>query len=235
MSIPIYKRIQQFIRGKIDSGEWASDALIPTEAELSRLFACSRISVTTALRELVKDGVIYRIQGKGTYVSPREAANSPYENSALMNSTLSIEDLSVPGEHKTVSVSTQPLGEEVAAALRLAPGTPAIAIDRLKYSGGKPIFVERVYLPRHLFAPVLEQHLEDAHLSQAAESCGITLGKSVVSSEPALCPADVAALLGLPDGAPVLRFSIEVHDAQERPVAYYLVFAEGKQRKVMVL
>ena len=235
MSIPIYKRIQQFILSRINSGQWAADTLIPTEAELSRLFACSRISVTTALRELVKDGVIYRIQGKGTYVSPRNETASPYDNSSLMNSTLSIEDISVPGTHRTVSVRTEPLSEETAAVLRLPPGSPAIAIDRLKYSGDRPIFVERVYLPQHLFGPVLEQHLEDEHLSKVAEQCGITLGKSVVSSEPALCPADVAKLLGLPEGSPVLRFSIEVHDTQERPIAYYFVYAEGKQRKVMML
>ncbi len=235
MSIPIYKRIQQFIVSKIESGEWAPDALIPTETELSALFACSRISVTTALRELVKDGVIYRIQGKGTYVAPREAAPSPYDNASLMNAMLSIDDITVPGTHKTVSVRTEAPAPEVAGPLRLPSASPVITIDRIKYTGSRPALVERVFLPQHLFAPALTQHLEDEHLSKLAEACGIELGKSIVSSQPVICEKDIARLLGLPEGTPVLRFSIEVHDTQDRPVAYYLVTTEGKQRKVMTL
>lgn len=67
MGVPLYLRIQQYVREKISSGEWPADQLIPSEAELSRQFGCSRITVTNALRELAKEGLIYRIQGKGTF------------------------------------------------------------------------------------------------------------------------------------------------------------------------
>ena len=89
MGIPKYLRIQQYIRAKIESGEWREGTLIPTEAALSAQFGCSRITITTALRELVKDNVIYRVQGKGTYVSAQKKSDNPYISNPFFQKVLS--------------------------------------------------------------------------------------------------------------------------------------------------
>ena len=232
MGIPIYMRIQQYITAKIRSGEWPEGSLLPTEAELSKQFGCSRITVTTALRELVKDGVIYRIQGKGTYVSPKSTPRSLFGKSGLVQLGTTLEDLTIPGEHKCVGVQVTVPPEEVSRLLHLGPDQRTIIIDRVKYVDGVAFGLERMFLPELLYAPVLENHLEDQHFDAFSPACGITPGKSFLSSEPVLCDSQVGRLLNIAEGVPILRFCIEMQDIQGHPVACEFVFIEGKQGRM---
>ncbi len=234
MGIPIYMQIQQYIKEQISSGEWIPGFLIPPESELSKQFGCSRITVTTALRELVKDGVIFRIQGKGTYVSQRSSPENIYQESGLAQVSITLDALSIPGEHKCLSCKTERPSVEVAEILRLGPEQQVIAIERMKYVEGTPFSAERMYLPRLLFLPVLENHLEDQHFDKISAVCGVTTGKSYVSSEPVLCDDGVGEMLGIPAGTPILRFCIEIYDTQERPVTCEMVYTPGRQHKIQL-
>lgn len=232
MGIPLYMRIQEYITAKIKSGAWTEGSLLPTEAELSRQFGCSRITVTTALRELVKDGVIYRIQGKGTYVSPRSTPRSLFGRSGLVQLGTTLEDLTIPGEHRCIGTRITTPPEEVASLLRLDPDQQVIILDRVKYVDGAAFGLERMFLPELFYAPVLEKHLENQHFDTFSPACGITPGKSFLSSEPVLCDAQVGEILKLEEGTPILRFCIELQDIQGHPVACEYVFTEGKQERM---
>ena len=232
MGIPIYMRIQQYITAKIRSGEWAEDSLLPTEVELSKQFGCSRITVTTALRELAKDGAIYRIQGKGTFVSRRNTSRNVYRTSGLSHFGTKLEDLTIPGEHKCVGIYVSSPTEEVSNLLRLGPEQRVITIDRIKYVEGTPFALEKLYLPELLYAPVIEKHLETQHFDELSVACGVTPGKSFISSEPVLCDAQIGQFLNISEGTPILRFCIELQDMQGNPVACEFVFVDGKQERV---
>ncbi|WP_037290957.1 GntR family transcriptional regulator [Saccharibacillus sacchari] len=65
---PLYLRIRNHFKDRIASRELTEDEKIPTEKELMRQFGVSRITVVNALTELAKEGWIYRIPGRGTYV-----------------------------------------------------------------------------------------------------------------------------------------------------------------------
>lgn len=234
MGVPIYMRIQQYIKAKISSGEWEQGCLIPTEAELSREFGCSRITVTTALRELVKDGIIYRIQGKGTYVSEQPASRNLYEKAHMVQTELSLEAMSIPGEHRCEEVRVEHPSKEVAEILHLEPEQKVIVIVRLKYVEEAPFSVEMVYLPELQYLPVLENHMEEENFSKISEACGIKVGKSFISSEPVLCPPDVGELLKIPAGAPILNFQIEIYDTREKPTACEILYTRGKSGKVQL-
>lgn len=67
--IPLYKQIQQYFLDNIQEGRWKPDEKIPSENELSEQFNVSRITVKKALDDLVDSGIIYRIQGKGSFLS----------------------------------------------------------------------------------------------------------------------------------------------------------------------
>ncbi len=66
---PIYQQLKEIIKGKIERGEFAPGARIPTEYELCDQFAISRAPVRQALAELVNEGFLYRQQGSGTFVN----------------------------------------------------------------------------------------------------------------------------------------------------------------------
>lgn len=66
---PLYMQVQRFILNQIKQGELQPHERIPTEKELMEQFQVSRITVVNALASLVKEGMIYRVPGRGSFVA----------------------------------------------------------------------------------------------------------------------------------------------------------------------
>lgn len=66
---PLYMKIQDHFKEQILKGELKENDKIPSEKELMEQFDVSRITVANALIQLAKDGWIYRIPGRGSFVS----------------------------------------------------------------------------------------------------------------------------------------------------------------------
>ena len=227
MGVPVYVKIQQYIRSKISSGEWAENMQIPTDAEFSKQFRCSRITVTTALRELVQDGIVYRVQGKGTFVSKQANARQLYKNSGLAGLAVSLDAMSIPGEHRCIGCRVEQPADEVMQKLGLHSGQPVIAIERMKYVDQEPYALEKMYLSHEEFSFVLDNHMENAGLSEIAKINGRTVGQCYISSSAVLCDEQNAELMSIPVGVPILRFGLDLRDDQDMPLAYEIVFTVG--------
>ena len=70
--MPLYLKILEDLRARIQDGTYASGQQLPTESELSRLYDVSRITSKRALEELSREGRVVRIRGKGTFVQKHE-------------------------------------------------------------------------------------------------------------------------------------------------------------------
>ena len=68
---PRYRQISKMLRIRIESGKLPKHTLLPSQNELAREFDVTPMTVLRALDELIRDGVIYRKQGAGTFVAPR--------------------------------------------------------------------------------------------------------------------------------------------------------------------
>ena len=67
--VPLYYQLQEIIRSRIESGEWPQGQQVPPEAELCREFSVSRGTVRQALADLVREGLLHRRRGKGSFVA----------------------------------------------------------------------------------------------------------------------------------------------------------------------
>lgn len=67
--LPLYIQIREYLLENINAGTWDYGHPIPSENELSRQFKVSRMTIKQALDALVKDGLVYRVQGRGTFIS----------------------------------------------------------------------------------------------------------------------------------------------------------------------
>ncbi len=65
---PMYEQIKEEVKNKIKNGEFPAGKPLPTQIELANMFDTSEITSRRALSELVNEGLIYRIRGKGTFV-----------------------------------------------------------------------------------------------------------------------------------------------------------------------
>ncbi|MFC5402149.1 GntR family transcriptional regulator [Cohnella soli] len=78
-SIPLYIKIREYIKSQIEMGILKPGDQIPTETDLTNKFQVSRITIKTALRHLVDEGLIFRVAGKGSFVSSSELQSSVQE------------------------------------------------------------------------------------------------------------------------------------------------------------
>ncbi|MCX8026537.1 MAG: GntR family transcriptional regulator [Thermodesulfovibrionales bacterium] len=84
----LYVQLIDIIKEKIKKGEWAINSMIPTEDELCNTFSVSKTTVRLAVSELVREGLLKRLQGKGTFVTPHV-----FDRGILMKIHLSAEKM----------------------------------------------------------------------------------------------------------------------------------------------
>lgn len=70
--IPIYYQLEQYMKEKIEKGEWQPGEMIPSERELAEMYDISRMTVRQAVNNLVNDGYLIRRRGKGTFVAAQK-------------------------------------------------------------------------------------------------------------------------------------------------------------------
>ncbi len=75
-TMPLYKQLKEKIKNKIEKEDYELGNVIPTEQELCNMFAVSRHTVREAVSELVNEGLVEKIQGKGTVVISRQEVNN---------------------------------------------------------------------------------------------------------------------------------------------------------------
>lgn len=67
--VPMYIQLKNYITNQMNQGIWKPGDKLPSENELAEQFNVSRITVKNAMADIVKQGLIYRIQGRGSYIS----------------------------------------------------------------------------------------------------------------------------------------------------------------------
>jgi len=76
---PLYQRIYNALRQRIDAGEWVYEAILPTENELCETYQISRGTVRLVMAELEREGLVRRERGRGTFlthVGPQKSAQT---------------------------------------------------------------------------------------------------------------------------------------------------------------
>lgn len=71
--IPMYLQLTQEIKKLIQNGSWEAGKKVPTERELADKLNISRNTVSSAYKELESEGILISRQGRGTFVTDRDA------------------------------------------------------------------------------------------------------------------------------------------------------------------
>src|SRR3954471_13942573 len=70
--IPIYYQLEGYIKELIENGELQPGDVLPPEREYAEKYQISRMTVRQAFTQLVNEGYLYRLQGKGTFIAERK-------------------------------------------------------------------------------------------------------------------------------------------------------------------
>jgi len=217
--IPKYYRIQEILRARIASGEYRAFQRIPSEAELSKEFNVSRGTIERAIRILVEEGLLYREQGKGTFVAAPKFDEISFRLSDFW------EEAKRAGRKTRIQLlkaEKRPADEETALRLRLVPNTPIIEIERLRLVDEAPIAYEFRRLPYALCPQLLTEDLENQSIHRLLiEKYRLPLLKASYTIEAIVLKGEMARLLQAPPGTPGFRIDRLTFTTGMKPAVWF--------------
>ena len=214
-----YRTLAAQIRNAIRNGEYADGRQLPTEEQLAASYSVSRQTVRRAMQDLVSEGIIYRVAGRGTYPVAEE--------DRYVNHFGSVEELmalSLDTECEVVSPLQRRVDVETASRLRL-PSDEIFAVTLVRLHADIPFCYTSVYLP-----PRIGQLLTDVdELSSPRRSRVTVIGLidarmngSITAAEQSIsaagAPPFAARHLGREPGEPLLRIDRLYFDDSDDPV-----------------
>ena len=217
-SVPIYSQVEQMIMDLIDSGKLSAGKRIPSEREIAERLGISRMTARAGISNLVAEGYLYSVPGKGTFVS------NPKVRQDLLELTSFTEDMRnrglKPGARLLDISVTYKAPEKVYRALELAGKEDLIYVHRLRTADEQPMCLETSYLPRNLVPWLPEEDLESGSLYRALNSHGIELVKAEEHLEATVVRETESELLTVPVDSPALLIERTTYTEGDKPIEY---------------
>lgn len=216
--VPRYHQLKEILRERIRSGEWKPGDLIPSERELSETYGISRMTARQAITDLVNEGVFYREQGRGTFVTQNRITQQ------LLRLTGFTEDIRARGQRpatQLLSATMCPADEIAAERLRVNVGQPVFCLQRLRLADDEPLAIEESHLNFNGCDSLVDEDLENNSLYYLLETkYGLPLMEAEQELEAGLAGEEEAETLQIPVGSPVLFTRRTTYTDRNRPVEY---------------
>lgn len=216
--IPLFYQLKSYIESQISSSFWKPGDKISTEQELGKEFQISRTTVRQAINELVNEGKLVRIQGKGTFVAKYHI------DKQIISQIGFSEDMQARGlttSSKILNFLSITPPPQIIRILNLKENDYTILLKRLRFANDNILALETTYLPQNRFPNFLNENMENNSLYTILETKYETIAK--VSNrviESIKCPSSSAPLLEVTTGFPILKIITTSFDQFEQPFEY---------------
>ena len=225
--LPAYRSLADDLRARIAQGRYPDGVRLPTESELSAEYGLSRQTVRRAFQDLVSEGVVYRVPGRGTFATDG--------GGRYLRQLGSIEDLmNLPADTAMTVLRSPSRRVDLEAAGRLRLDTDVVyRIVFARQHGDVPFVVTTVWWPEPIAAHLLDHPdlvcgatsshtmigLLEPHLSHPIHECAQSITAVTATAE-------LASGLGCAEGEAVLRvdrlYTDSRGDAVELAVSHFL-------------
>ncbi|MCO6541114.1 MAG: GntR family transcriptional regulator [Lactobacillus sp.] len=153
-----YEAVMADLREKIMTGTYPIDTKLPSEEELKQIYNVSRITIRQAVEGLVSDGIIEKVQGKGSYVRKPHQVRRLLRSSSIESFSKTAVENGFKPETKVLKVEKVKVNKELKKGLKtLAPF--ALHTVRLCYLDGDPVVIESNFFPLPKFEKLSEYDL----------------------------------------------------------------------------
>jgi GntR family transcriptional regulator, N-acetylglucosamine utilization regulator len=228
---PRYYQISETIRQKIESHEWAPHQKLPTERELEKLYGVSRAIIRNALGTLVRQGYLYQVQGRGTFVS------RPKLDLSLLSLSSFTDDIKARGLEPSqvlLSLRYEPVSTFLRYRLELGSEiNQVLRIERLRLANAEPIGIHNAYVPLPQGETITPRELEQTGslYKILADKYGLVPANADETLEAAAAGDREAQLLRVPPGSPLLVVERTTWSVEQKPMEFVKMLYRGDRYK----
>jgi GntR family transcriptional regulator len=199
--VPKYLQLRESLVALIDAAELPVDAPIPSERELGQEYGLSRMTVRQAVEQLVSEGRLRRVPGRGTFVA-RPKIDMPLR---LVSFTADMLARGLRPGARDLNRHTVGAGAHLARIFDVRAGTGIHVVERLRTADGEPMAIERAHILASLAPDLLERPLADRSLYGVLDAdYGVVFDAGEQTIEAGLAGSADAELLDIAPGSAVL-------------------------------
>ena len=205
-------------------------AAIPSERQLCTDLGVSRLTVRAALDDLVRDGMLIRRHGSGTFVSEPKIAQE-------LTMTSFTEDMvrrgMVPGS-RTLDLHVVPAGAHLGRLLHVSPSEPVVIISRLRLADRETMAIETLHVRESLVPGLAPDDLErQSFYDILQERYGLEIVGGIQTIEPTVTNEEESDALGVPLHSPAFLFERTTRAADGGIVEYVRSIYRGDRYKLV--
>ena len=208
-------QVRQHLVEYIDRGLAPHDKL-PAERELANQFDISRLTVRAALDELENSGIIYRVQGAGTFVSERSITKSI----ALTSFSEDMRTRGMRADSRLLTAEIIPAGATIGYALALSPSESVVHLERIRLADAVPMALENSYLPEALVPGLVDAVGEESLYVTLERKYSIMIDRGDQVIKATVVEPSAARLLDVPAFSPAFVVVRTIYDSRGHPVEH---------------
>lgn len=228
---PLYIQIRNSLHDDIMNRILLPGQRLPSEDELAVKFGVSRMTVRQGIADLIDEGLLYRRHGVGTFVAQPHIER---DHTHLTNFVEMAKREGIDINIRLLASEVVPAKLKVARSLSLTEGDLVIRIETLRFADQQPITLHDAYVPYKLFPQLLTEDLGTNHLWDIFESYGYRVKRAVQAIEAREAEGEIARLLEIEEGAPILYKERTVYLDDGTPVDFTYCFNRGDRYRLTV-
>lgn len=199
---------------------------IPSERQLCTIYNVSRTTIRNAINELVNSGLIYQIQGKGTFVTGK-ANNQDNLNRYYSFTERTKANGQVP-KSLVLDYYVKEADQDLSNNLKLPEGELVITFVRLRLADGEPMMYETTHIPFRRFQNINRKMIESKPLYEIFDSQTSTKIFSVNERfGVGNLRDDVAEYLNQKSKEACLKIIRKSYDFDDQVIEYTISYARG--------
>lgn len=223
--IPMYLQVKQELEELIRNGSLKPGDRISSESELCKQYGVSRITAKKTLDEMVKDGCLYRIQGRGSFV---QGPKIDHKLSNFYSFTEEVKARGMVASSIILLFETVKPKEDVKEKLGITNDEMVYYLQRIRKADDTLIALDHSYIPCTVCQGLSREDMEAHSLYEMLNSRGVMPDKAIESFSAASLNREQARLLGEKAGTAVLKVCRQTY-CNGRVVEYNYRYYKGDQ------
>ncbi|MFL0252373.1 GntR family transcriptional regulator [Clostridium neuense] len=213
-SIPLYQQLANNIRNDIFNGKFKQDERIPSEIELSEMYTISRSTVRKAIANLVSEGLLIKIHGKGTFVASPKLKHTNNNFSSFTSNVASMGQQLIT---KIISFSFEPCTDEDIKFFSISSDDTVLVLKRLRLVDNIAIGVETVHFSNK-YKFLLNDNMNGSLYSVLQNKYNIIPSTGSKTIEICYATIEESNLLDIPRGTALMLIEDHVFDNNSNPL-----------------